>query len=385
MKSRYRCLVMLLMTSSAVILFSAQTIDPLDEARRLTAFGVDAAIKGLWDEATFRWEQAISSYPNFPAAHNDLAVAYENFGNYEEALRHYRLAFDMSEHNRYVESNSRMFMQFYQQQVMQLDERKAALAGQGLGKAAEEKNPSGKEVPAQQVSAQPAGGGDQATERKPEVADPDSEVYRKVGPPQQVLIKHPKRETPLSGKYKRVYIAGFSPINKEQTFNLNFETTEYFRSELRKYTLYDVMPLEELALPAEEEEFFTLVDNTDFWKDVGNRVGADLVVYGRINFFAEPSDGFYPYEYRDYQTGDYRTAQLLVQRTAMTIELDIFFQDTSTGEVVHEESFGQTIVYRGRLDPTVQAFYDVMNRILPRFMDILVPREHDAIRFLLRG
>jgi hypothetical protein len=267
---------------------------------------------------------------------------------------------------------------------MQLDERKAALSGQGLKGNQSEEAAGTNEPPTQQVSERPAEQEEQPVERKPEVADPDSIVYHKVGSPSQVLIKHPKRETPLSGKYKRVYIAGFSPIKQEMP-NLNFETTEYFRSELRKYTLYDVLPLEELQLPSDEDEFFELVDNSKFWQDLGSRVGADLLVYGRVNFYAEPSDGFYPYEYRDYRTGDYRTAQLLVQRTAMTIELDLFFHDASTGEIVHEESFGQTIVYRGRLDPTLQAFYDVMNRILPRFMDILVPREHDAIRFLLKG
>jgi len=378
MKTGRNRIVLLILVASAFLTLSAQNQNPLAEARRLTQFGVDAALRGLWDEASFRWNQAIGSFPNFPAAHNNLAVALENYGDYPEAMRHYRLAFDMSERNRYVESNSRMFMQFYQQQIMQLDERKRALSGQGVGN----------QTDAQAEESNPSGNGEtennQESERAPKLADPDQNVYRRVGSPHQVLIKHPKRETPLSGKYKRIYVAGFSPA-VEEMFNLNFETTEYFRSELRKYTLYDVMPLEELMMPSGEDEFYELVDNYDFWQDLGSRVGADLVVYGRVNFYTEPSDGFYPYEYRDYRSGDYRTAQLLVHRTAMTIELDLFFHDSTTGEIVHEESFGQTIVYRGRLDPTLQAFYDVMNRILPRFMDILVPREHDAIRFLLKG
>lgn len=377
MKTGRNFIALFVLVATAFLALSVQNQNPLAEARRLTEFGVDAAMKGLWDEASFRWNQAIGSFPNFPAAHNNLAVALENYGEYQEALRHYQLAFDMSKRNRYVESNSRMFMQFYQQQIMQLDERKQALSGKGLGNQPD----------AQQESRQPGeeGAGEKPESgREPELADPERDIYRRVGSPHQVLIKHPKRETPLSGKYKRVYIAGFSPA-VEEMFNLNFETTEYFRSELRKYTLYDILPLEELKLPSDEDEFFELVDNYDFWQDLGSRVGADLVIYGRINFYTEPADGYYPYEYRDYRSGNYRTAQLLIPRTAMTIELDLFFHDSATGEIVHEESFGQTIVYRGRLDPTLQAFYDVINRILPRFMDILVPREHDAIRFLLKG
>jgi len=378
MKTGRNFIALFVLVATAFLALSVQNQNPLAEARRLTEFGVDAAMKGLWDEASFRWNQAIGSFPNFPAAHNNLAVALENYGEYQEALRHYQLAFDMSKRNRYVESNSRMFMQFYQQQIMQLDERKQALSGKGLGNQQDAEQQESRQPGEEGAGEKPESG------REPELADPERDIYRRVGSPHQVLIKHPKRETPLSGKYKRVYIAGFSPA-VEEMFNLNFETTEYFRSELRKYTLYDILPLEELKLPSDEDEFFELVDNYDFWQDLGSRVGADLVIYGRINFYTEPADGYYPYEYRDYRSGNYRTAQLLIPRTAMTIELDLFFHDSATGEIVHEESFGQTIVYRGRLDPTLQAFYDVINRILPRFMDILVPREHDAIRFLLKG
>ncbi|HUX06284.1 MAG TPA: tetratricopeptide repeat protein [Acidobacteriota bacterium] len=378
MKTGRNFIALFVLVATAFLALSVQNQNPLAEARRLTEFGVDAAMKGLWDEASFRWNQAIGSFPNFPAAHNNLAVALENYGEYQEALRHYQLAFDMSKRNRYVESNSRMFMQFYQQQIMQLDERKQALSGKGLGNQPDAEQQESRQPGEEGAGEKPESG------REPELADPERDIYRRVGSPHQVLIKHPKRETPLSGKYKRVYIAGFSPA-VEEMFNLNFETTEYFRSELRKYTLYDILPLEELKLPSDEDEFFELVDNYDFWQDLGSRVGADLVIYGRINFYTEPADGYYPYEYRDYRSGNYRTAQLLIPRTAMTIELDLFFHDSATGEIVHEESFGQTIVYRGRLDPTLQAFYDVINRILPRFMDILVPREHDAIRFLLKG
>jgi len=372
-----------LLVLAAFTTLAAQADNPLAEARRLTSFGVDAAVKGLWDEAVFRWRQAVDVYPNFPAAHNNLAVPYENSGEYE--------TYDMSRKNRYVESNSRMFMQFFQQQIAKLEKNRNRSGAEGQGKS--ENNSAGTEGESQLVHVTDSAPSDvelQKTEAlegedsAPKLADPDKEVYHKVGSPQQVLIKHPKRETPLSGRFKRVYIAGFSAADKKLA-NLNFEATEYFRSELRKHTLYDIIPLEELALPTDEDKFYEMVDDDEFWRDLGDRVGADLVVFGRINFYSEPSDGFYPYEYRDYRTGGYRTAQLLIQRTAMTIELDMFFFDSAEGELAYEDSFGQTIVYRGRLDPTLQAFFDVMNRILPRFMGILVPREHDAIRFLLKG
>ena len=355
-----------------------ETLDPVGEARRLNNFGVEAAANDLWSEAAFRWLQAIDVYPGLPSAHNNLAVVYEHFGKYDLAKMHYQIAMERSNSNRFIESNNRMFLQFFHQHVVQKDTRKMR------DQNSEETGPKtvstgeGEDDPSVEQNTEGVGIDDAG-----EIDIPEGD-YHKVGGPRQVLIKHPKRETAMSGKYRRVYIAGFAPV-QEDAENLNFETTEFLRSELRKYTAYDVIPLEELSLPSDEDEFFDLIDDTEFWRNLGIKVGADLIITGRVDFYNEMSDGIYPYEYRDRYTGEYRTAQLMVPRTAFTVELELYFHNTSSGDVVHEESFGQTIVYRGRLDLTLQAFFDVMNRIIPRFMDILVPREHDAIRFLVKG
>ena len=340
--------------------------DSLAQAIRLTDFGVEAASRGLWDEAKFRWEQALSVYPNFPAAHNNLAVANEHEGSYDLARIHYQIAIELTEGNRFIESNARMFDRFYGQWIEGQDEDEGQEADEGA------------DVAIREVSSRPSSRAESV------VAVGDEPVYRKVGPQRQILIRHPQRATELSGRYRRVYIAGFSPMSEDEQ-NLNFETSEYLRSELRKYTMYELVALEELSFPTDEDEFYELVDDAEFFRNLGSRVGADLIVSGRIGLTAEASDGFFPYEYIDRRTGEYRTAQMMVQRTAMTIELELFFHEAATGEIVHEDGFGQTIVYRGRLDPTLQVFFDVMGRVVPRFLDILGPREHTAIRFLLNG
>lgn len=374
----------------------AQKDQSISRARSLTNFGVDAVAKGLWSEAVFRWQQAVEIFPNFPAAHNNLGVAYEHYGKYNLARNHFNIAMELSRGNRFVESNNRMFRQFYSQYIQK--SRKELNHNQDDAKDAGEQSSEGENS---SLSVESAATGTSATAADRLVVSdkalsegresaPADEVriigptYSKVGSSLQIFIKHPKRSTPLSGKYRRVYIAGFAPLAAE-TANLNFETTEYFRSELRKFSLYEIIPLEALSLPADEDKIDELIDDDEFWRRLGERVGADLIIYGMVRFYSEPADGFFPYEYRDRRTGRYRTVQMTIERTAFTVELDMFFQETATGKLVYQESYGQTIVFRGRLGLTIQAFYDVMNRILPRFMDVLVPREHDAIRFVLNG
>lgn len=68
-------------------------------------FGIKAAQKDLWNEAIFRWKKAIQFDPNSSAAHNNLAVAYEKKGLWEDAKKEYEIALKLSPKNKYIKSN----------------------------------------------------------------------------------------------------------------------------------------------------------------------------------------------------------------------------------------------------------------------------------------
>ena len=72
-------------------------------------FGILSAQNGLWDEAIFRWKKAIQHNPDSAAAHNNLAVAYENRGMWEEAREEYQTALKLAPKNSYIQSNFENF------------------------------------------------------------------------------------------------------------------------------------------------------------------------------------------------------------------------------------------------------------------------------------
>lgn len=76
-------------------------------------FGIKSAQVDLWDEAIFRWKKVISSNPNSAAAHNNLAVAYEKKGLWEEAKKEYEMALKLSPENSYIKSNYKNFIEYY--------------------------------------------------------------------------------------------------------------------------------------------------------------------------------------------------------------------------------------------------------------------------------
>lgn len=73
------------------------------------AFGIWAAEKDLWDEAIFRWKKVLAESPNSVAAHNNLAVAYEKKGFWEDARREYEIALKLAPQNSWLKSNFQKF------------------------------------------------------------------------------------------------------------------------------------------------------------------------------------------------------------------------------------------------------------------------------------
>jgi Tfp pilus assembly protein PilF len=72
-------------------------------------FGILAAQKGLWEEAIFRWKKAVQADPNSAAAHTNLAVAYENAGQWDKAKIEYETALKLSPNNSQIKANFENF------------------------------------------------------------------------------------------------------------------------------------------------------------------------------------------------------------------------------------------------------------------------------------
>ena len=77
-------------------------------------FGIEAAKIDLWDEAIFRWKKVVQKNPNSAAAHNNLAVAYEKKGRWDEAKKEYETALKLKPNSSYIKSNYENFKKYYQ-------------------------------------------------------------------------------------------------------------------------------------------------------------------------------------------------------------------------------------------------------------------------------
>ncbi len=83
--------------------------DARSSARSQVEFGIKVAQNGLWKEAAYRWEKAVEIDPTYAAAWNNLAIAYEHEGKFEEARNAYERAIKIDSKNALIRQNYDLF------------------------------------------------------------------------------------------------------------------------------------------------------------------------------------------------------------------------------------------------------------------------------------
>ena len=87
--------------------------DVRTDAKAQVEFGIAVAQKGLWKEAIYRWQRATEIDPNYAAAFNNLAVAYEHEGLLEKAGAAYERALKIEPNNPMVRQNFELFKEIH--------------------------------------------------------------------------------------------------------------------------------------------------------------------------------------------------------------------------------------------------------------------------------
>jgi Tfp pilus assembly protein PilF len=87
----------------------ASAPDARNDAKEQVEFGIKVAQNGLWKEAAYRWEKAIQLDPTYGAAWNNLAIAYEQQGNFDKAREAYEKAVTLEPKNLLFRQNYDLF------------------------------------------------------------------------------------------------------------------------------------------------------------------------------------------------------------------------------------------------------------------------------------
>jgi Flp pilus assembly protein TadD len=78
-------------------------------AKQQVEFGIKVAQTGLWREALYRWERAVQLDPTYAEAWNNLAIAYEHAGRFDDARKAYETAIKLDPKNAMIQQNYDLF------------------------------------------------------------------------------------------------------------------------------------------------------------------------------------------------------------------------------------------------------------------------------------
>lgn len=96
----------------AILLMAAPlpaAADARGDARQHVEFGIQVAQHGLWREAVMQWERATELDPTYAAAFNNLAIGYEQAGEFEKATAAYERALKLDPRNNFIRQNFELF------------------------------------------------------------------------------------------------------------------------------------------------------------------------------------------------------------------------------------------------------------------------------------
>jgi Flp pilus assembly protein TadD len=102
-----------LLLAGLAVVGCATSTNPPAQASRAMREGVRAATRRYWQEALFRFNQARTFSPDDVKILNNLAIAQEATGRYDEALATYKHALEVAPRSTILKRNYARFAEFY--------------------------------------------------------------------------------------------------------------------------------------------------------------------------------------------------------------------------------------------------------------------------------
>jgi len=155
----------------------------------------------------------------------------------------------------------------------------------------------------------------------------------------------------------------------------------YLRKILRRDAALHLVPeKDDLRPPA--NKLGTLLERPEFWRQIGEDTGADLVVAASIDVKVLDRAGYTTEEYISPQDGKTYFRQVLVEETGFSYDILLVVVDAANGEVMHRE---QITDFNPRNERKLEEYTDMFTDLYTlqnRLVGIFVPRAIQVKRTL---
>ena len=158
----------------------------------------------------------------------------------------------------------------------------------------------------------------------------------------EVELSLPLRSKLALTGHERLYIGPFVRERKgdekapDFSFDVAAEFERYIRKLLRKETKFILVPAIEGVRPPTTDTL-RLAKAAEFWRELGERSGADYVVAGSIDFEVKDRSSYKMESYESPLDGRTFYRQVLVEQTGFTYDILLDVYDARTGALVFEQ------------------------------------------------
>ncbi len=251
---------------------------------------------------------------------------------------------------------------------------------------------------------------------------------------QEITIETPIRAKLDVSPFQRVLVAGFIAGGSEDV-DANLETVRLLRSQLRtrsglKVIDTDALPLTEIAqqqakqslkdgAPAQTgdkavapvaqqqqqapavtglpqgikdekdlQAYDQIFANVAFWKKLGEEFQNPLIVTGTVLFTPLARAGYVSKDQEVFDPMGRRSSETIrtwKNRKGFQLKPKFIFIDGRTGTTIYSETFLEETLYDEQQNtPSLSSYFDLMDRLIPRFLSTLSSQKIRGTRVLLK-
>jgi hypothetical protein len=126
-----------------------------------------------------------------------------------------------------------------------------------------------------------------------------------------------------------------------------------------------------------------LARDSDFWKALGERTGADIIVTGSLDFDIQDRSGYVTEEVTSPFDGRTYYRQVLVEQTGFEYDILVMVFDGKSGELLYEDNFKDFKSFEGEKADPLRGMFENLYALEDRLVGIFVEKEVEASRTLL--
>lgn len=168
---------------------------------------------------------------------------------------------------------------------------------------------------------------------------------------------------------------------KYKDLDLDAEFRRYLGKQLAKRTKMTVVPMPaDVRLPTERLK--ELGEASEFWKSVGARTGADIVLTGIVDFSVENKSGYRTEEYVSPIDNRKYYRQVLIESTGFTFDVTVLAMDGRTGARLLQENFRDRKEKNRRATDELAGLFENLFSLENQLLGLFVVREREANRYV---